>query len=89
MLALIRHHGAGGTALIKAARVRVLAGTYLVASLAMALQIPVYHQWEKHWVAQDEMFEYGEEHTSLTQVETQVTRQLLKELNELLAAKRG
>ena len=63
---------------------RVLAPIYVTASLVMVMQMPVYYVLEKHWVAEDKIFELSSEHTAFTMYETLVTKQLLKELDVLL-----
>jgi len=62
----------------------LLVPAYMVASLVMALHIPVYHTLEKHWVATDEIFKLSPEYTSFTWHETLVTKQLLSELDQLV-----
>jgi hypothetical protein len=83
-VAMILKHREGGAVLVKAASSPILAVVYLVSSLVMALQVPLFHSKEKHWVAQDEIFQLGSDYTSFTLFETDVTRQLLKEMNVLI-----
>ncbi|MCP5536640.1 MAG: hypothetical protein H7A51_10470 [Akkermansiaceae bacterium] len=68
----------------KAVRGQLIIKVYLLASVVMALQIPVYHAMEKHWVAENKLFDLNPEYTAFSTTESQVTEQLFKELGALL-----
>ncbi len=68
----------------KAVRGHLVVSVYIAASLVMVLHAPVYHTLEKYWVAKDQVFKISPEFTAPTMYESQVTRQVFKELDELL-----
>ncbi len=83
-VAMIRGFRDSRYTVAKAVRGHLLVSVYIASSLVMLLHAPVYYALEKHWVAKDQVFKISPEFTAPTMYESQVTRHLFKELDELL-----
>ena len=80
-----RNKKEGGGSLFRAVRSQLLIPLYVSASLVMALHVSIYYGIEKHWVAEDEMWELsGDKFAGMCKFEGDFTRQLSDELDVLL-----
>jgi hypothetical protein len=71
-------------ALRRATLARMMIPTWIFGMLAMVVSIPFHYAGECHWIQQDRLFEINVDAPAMSRYEWDVTRQLRKELLEMM-----
>ena len=74
----------GEFGIIHHVRHRLLVKVYVIASLVMVAQIPVYHMLERHWVGQDEGWNVGPDDVSVTKHTSIMVESYLRKMEKTL-----